>query len=315
MQSTSSVNQDVVDIDSDMMSPRNPTKMRASAASSVSSGGERSRNSTRQRTQLDEHISALQLYDQGYDEDDDNSYLEGSEEFKRASTRASTVGEKSSVKSGASKIEDIEQKKLQTVEQMYWPFHRYYDINGYRRMVPAPCAVCDKVDCTCEKNPEVFAGLEIPAFEPPLSSRKDGGLMMDPTGFVMPMKVTLHGNEQLCDGKIFFLGIIDVLQQYNIRKRFEARYRQATSRGWENASCVHPRIYADRFVRFFDEYSQRHDSPARKDTEDPPLGEGEEEVVFEKQSGPSSSQLSRDSVKITESASSLDIEVSHLKQE
>jgi len=317
LNSTSSVDQDSMDHDIDMMSPQKLSKIRASAASSVSSSGsqniphDRSKDSFRQRTQLDEHLSALQLYDQGYEEEDDNSYLEGSEEFKRASVRSSHAGEKSSV---SSKIEDIEQKKLQTVEQIYWPFHRYYDINGYRRMVPAPCAVCNKIDCTCKKPAEFLAGLKIPSFVPPLSSRKDGGLMMDTTGFEMPIPVTLQGHEQHCDGKIFYLGIIDVLQQYNIRKRFEARYRQATSRGWENASCVHPRIYADRFVRFFDEYSQRHDAPEGKDTLEESLAEGEEQVVFDKQSG-LSSPPSRDSVKITGSTSSLDIEVSHLKPE
>ena len=26
--------------------------------------------------------------------------------------------------------------------------------------------------------------------------------------------------------------------------------------GWHDASCVHPNLYAERFIRFFDEYSQ-----------------------------------------------------------
>lgn len=318
MSSTASIDHDLSETDSDMVSPArsNPAKIRNSATASVSSSGTHEKS---RRSQLDEHLSAMQLYEQGFEEDDDNSYLEGSEEFKRTSGRTSTANsEKSSLKH----IEDIEHKKLQTVEQIYWPFHRYYDINGLRRIVPAPCAVCNKVDCTCEKPAEFLAGLEIPSFEPPLSSRKDGGFMMDTTGFDMPMKVTFQGTEQLCDGKIFYVGIIDVLQQYNIRKRFEARYRQATSKGWENASCVHPRIYADRFVRFFDEYSQRHDAPAAtaarngSSTQDQQsLGEGEEQVVFEKQIDYSSPATSKDSLKITGSASSNDIEVSQLKAE
>jgi len=320
LNSTSLTDHEHLDLESDMMSPGR--KVRASTASSISSRESQNttplKDSGRQRTQLDEQITALHLYDQGYDEDDDISYLEGSEEFKRACVRSSAATEKSSL---VSKVVDasIEQKKLQTVEQIYWPFHRYYDINGYRRMVPAPCAVCSKVDCACGKPADFLANLEIPAFVPPLSSRKDGGLMMDTTGFEMPIKVSLHGNEVFCDGKIFYVGIIDVLQQYNVRKRFEARYRQITSRGWENASCVHPRIYADRFVRFFDEYSQRHDespmNPTKngasqtvpKEKRDQPLADGEEQVVF--------THSKDDSVKITGSTSSLDIEISHLKQE
>ena len=315
LHSTSSVEKGAA-MDSDMVSPQRG-KARSSANSSVSSSGSKTiPHENRQRTQLDEHLSALQLYEHGYDEEDDNSYLEGSEEFKRVHNRALANTGRSSLKhveSCGSKLEDIERKKLQTVEQIYWPFHRYYDINGLRRMVPAQCSVCNKVDCSCEKSSEFLAGLKIPSFEPPLSSRKDGGLMMDTTGFDLPMKVTFHGNEQLCDGKIFYMGIIDILQQYNIRKRFEARYRQLRSRGWEDASCVHPRIYADRFVRFFDEYSQRHDVPSHGTTQEQlSLGEGEEQIVFEKQIPLTNS---RSSIKITGSASSNDIEISHLKEE
>jgi hypothetical protein len=124
---------------------------------------------------------------------------------------------------------------------------------------------------------------------------------MDTTGFDMPMKVTVHGQEQLCEGKIFYMGIIDILQQYNVRKRFEARYRRLQSIGWQDASCVSPKIYADRFVRFFDEYSQRGDiAPVRK-AEQEATGKGQEQIGG-----------SWDSVRITGSLASDDIEVSEV---
>jgi hypothetical protein len=57
-------------------------------------------------------------------------------------------------------------------------------------------------------------------------------------------------------GDTIYIGIIDILQQFNIRKRVEAQYRRQGTTGWEAASCVHPTLYADRFVRFFDEYTE-----------------------------------------------------------
>jgi 1-phosphatidylinositol-4-phosphate 5-kinase len=315
--SVSSIDQDSTTFEGDILSPqslrRSSKAARASdgpskASQSVSSAGtptrmatEKSKDSARQRKQHEEQLSSLQVYEQGYEDDEDGSYLEGSEEYKSHSARVSANGSAAKLGDSASKVADIEYKKAQTVEQIYWPFHRYYDIYGYRRMVPTLCTACQRVDCSCGRDEELLAGLKIPPFEPPLSTRKDGGLMMDTTGIDMPMKVTVHGQEQLCEGKIFYMGIIDILQQYNIRKRFEARYRRLQSNGWQDASCVNPHIYADRFVRFFDEYSQRGDTAASRVAD-----EGGEQIVDVR---------SRDSVKIVGSHSSDEIEVSHLKKE
>mmetsp|Transcript_17434 Transcript_17434/g.25970 ORF Transcript_17434/g.25970 Transcript_17434/m.25970 type:complete len:104 (+) Transcript_17434:2239-2550(+) len=82
--------------------------------------------------------------------------------------------------------------------------------------------------------------------------------------------------------KIYFVGIIDILQQFNSRKRVEARWRTLQA-GREGASCVHPQLYADRFMRFFDEYTQRRDDTAvrnHKVDEDDNDYEGIEEVTF-----------------------------------
>ena len=280
-----------------------------STAGSHSVANEKSKDSVRQRKRHDEQLCSLQVYEQGYEDDEDSSYLEGSEEYKKTQVaRISLNG--SAVKPRDRTITrnaDIEHKKAQTVEQIYWPFHRYYDIYGYRRMTPTPCTACDRVDCSCGREQELLSGLNIPPFELPLSTRKDGGLVMDTTGFDMPLKVIVHGHEQVCEGKIFYMGIIDILQQYNIRKRFEARYRRLQSSGWQDASCVSPEIYAQRFVRFFDEYSQRGDVAVGRDAEQKAIGEGE---------GPN--EGSWDSVRITGSPVSDDIEVSevsHLKED
>lgn len=309
---------DPATFDGDMFSPQSLRHVsirspdgQSRAGQSVSSAGshnlanERSKDSVRQRKRHDEPLSSLQMYEQGYEDDEDGSYLEGSEEYKKTQSLNGSVMKPEDCT--IFRNEDIEHKKAQTVEQIYWPFHRYYDIYGYRRMEPTPCATCNRVDCSCGRDQALLSGLNIPPFELPLSTRKDGGLVMDTTGFDMPLMVTVHGHEQPCEGKIFYMGIIDILQQYNIRKRFEARYRRLQSSGWQDASCVSPKIYAERFIRFFDEYSQRGDIVVHRDAEQSASGEGEEPIGG-----------SWDSVRITGSPVSDDIEVSevsHLKED
>jgi 1-phosphatidylinositol-4-phosphate 5-kinase len=160
---------------------------------------------------------------------------------------------------------------------MYWPFHRFYDIQGLRRMKPMSSetvanTASNQSDLQNDDRKSIlntlfsrdFAAMtdggrcDLPQFERPLSNRKDGGFMMDTTTCDLPLKMSLPGAPHLvdyCDGKIFYMGIIDILQQFNIRKRGEARYRRLGGKGWEAASCVHPNIYADRFIRFFEEYT------------------------------------------------------------
>lgn len=211
----------------------------------------------------EKRFAQLALYEYGLDDDDDNSYLEGS---------ASNPIDEVKMSRKAMKVLDI--KKEQTIEQVYWPFHRLYDIHGFRRMIPRRCRSCSLGEtCSCDA---ALDELKVGAFVLPLSNRKDGGLMMDTTGFEQPIKFkTSNGREHSCEGKIFYVGIIDILQQYNTRKRVEARYRRARGSGWQDASCVHPDLYAERFIRFFDEYSQRPDPRVGV-----PLEQGEEVVVF-----------------------------------
>merc|ERR1712087_1056464 len=106
-----------------------------------------------------------------------------------------------------------------------------------------------------------------PNFVTPLSNRIDRGLAMDTNGIELPQTHGLGGgNEIVYEGKIFYMGIIDILQQFNVRKRLEAKFRRMTGSGWRDASCVHPNLYADRFMEFFDEYSTR--TPGAKDAEE-----------------------------------------------
>ena len=187
-----------------------------------------------------------------FEEEDDNSYLEGSEERDRLlDTHKNLRGSNQS----HAVHDDIEMKKEETIEQIYWPFHRFFDINGLRRVKPKPCYRCQSHPCKCEGHAELIKAWGIPEFEPPLSTRKDGGLVMDTTNLELPMVFKgPQGNRQY-EGKIFYMGIIDILQQYNVRKRVETSYRKAEGMGKSEPSCVHPDDYATRFIEFFDEYS------------------------------------------------------------
>ena len=194
--------------------------------------------------------------------------------------------------------EQIDKRREEAIEQSYWPFHRYYEINGQRRVLPINDTYRisgqgnennDKsndsdVKCTtCLGDPKNFdpdlaasrKKWQLKDFEKPTSNRKDGGLEMDVTGTQLPMKVTVGKQTQECSGKIFYMGIIDILQQFNVRKRMEARYRRIKGAGWDGASCVHPDFYAERFIKFFDEYTQRGFIPNTSESLDP-----EEEILF-----------------------------------
>lgn len=194
----------------------------------------------------------------------------------------------------------IEKRKELAVEQNYWPFHRHYELNGDRRIIPmktesvrfvqedANDNIADAL-CTagCFGDPDdnepdlntLREKLTLDEFTPPISSRRDGGLVMETNGVLLPLKVKAGGQSLKCDGKIYYMGIIDILQQFNTRKRLEARYRKITG-GEKLASCVHPQVYADRFVNFFEEYTvgKRHDKEIKHDG-------GMEEVVFAKDNG------------------------------
>jgi len=197
----------------------------------------------------------MAMFDDILDEDD-SSYLEGSPSRPQrpGMPPVSTLVVNS----------DIERKKAQTIEQIYWPFHRLHDIHGYRRMIPGPCFHCKCAPCKCKDDEELLRGFNIPLFVPPLSDRKDGGFEMDATGLTMPMKyINAKSGEQLYEGKIFYMGVIDILQEYNARKVVESRYRMLQGMDALEASCVAPRDYAARFVKFFDMYSQRLGKSAR----------------------------------------------------
>ena len=184
------------------------------------------------------------------EDEDDCSYLEGSEEYNEKFAR------KLHAQQQHPKYDDVEMKKEQTIEQIYWPFHRFFDINGHRRMKAKECYRCGQYPCTCEGVSELINAWNIPEFSPPLSDRKDGGLMMDATDMPKPMMYHGRQGEMPFDGKIYYMGIIDILQQYNARKRVETTYRKVEVRGKSEPSCVSPDDYADRFVQFFDQYSR-----------------------------------------------------------
>lgn len=211
----------------------------------------------------------------GFEDEDEISILEGSRQHltsdqNRESHEPKWVEERQK--------NDI-RRELAT-EQIYWPFHRYYEIDGQRRAAPLNVPEEEEKEDeeeTYDKNiTKVREKWALYNFETPLSERKDGGFAMDTTNFDLPMKLVVGKKAVRCDGKIFYMGIIDVLQQFNVRKRLEARWRRMLSGNWEAASCVHPNVYAARFLRFFDEYAIYQKSFAPEQ----PLATDEEEIRF-----------------------------------
>ncbi|KAL7578372.1 hypothetical protein ACA910_012774 [Epithemia clementina (nom. ined.)] len=194
------------------------------------------------RRSINDEIGNL-AFEDGLD-DDDSSYLKGSGKRPKDITRLP---------------EEIEQKKQATIEKLYWPFHHLYDIHGHRTLKLSKCATCEEAPCVCMPH-ESLQGYNVLRFEPPLSDRKDGGLEMDTTGLSLPLVYKGPNGDQLYMGKIFYMGIIDILQEYNSRKMVEAQYRLFQASGRAEASCVDPTTYSHRFLEFFDEYTSRGDT-------------------------------------------------------
>jgi 1-phosphatidylinositol-4-phosphate 5-kinase len=214
----------------------NMTVSKSPLRPSVVSGATRARSDT---------LTMSALMEDGL-EDDDNSYLLGS------CNRPVCV---------ASINEETERKKQATVEKLFWPFHDLYDIHGHRRLHPVLCIACNSAPCSCDDSDRsLLSGYNIPKFVPPLSDRKDGGLELDTTGMQLPFKVkdtTQNAGDLMYDGKIFYMGVIDILQEYNTRKEIESVYRMIQSSSKIAASCVPPQSYGRRFLDFFDQYTQR----------------------------------------------------------
>lgn len=187
---------------------------------------------------LSESIGAF-FVENGLDEDD-GSYLEGAEGNPSNEERTFNP--------------ETEKKKQATIEKLFWPFHKLFDIHGNRLMKPVLCPNCSSRPCECTDG-NLLEGYSVPQFVPPLSNRKDHGFEMDTTGQVLPMRFKGQKGEEFYDGKIFYMGIIDVLQEYTSRKAIEASYRLLRSNK-NQASCVAPADYASRFVDFFEEYTQ-----------------------------------------------------------
>ncbi|KAG7356613.1 phosphatidylinositol-4-phosphate 5-kinase [Nitzschia inconspicua] len=236
------------------------------------------------------------------EDEDDCSYLEGSQQYNEKYAR------KLHAQQQHPKYDDVEMKKEQTIEQIYWPFHRFYDINGHRRMKAKECYRCEKFPCTCDGISNLIKAWNIPEFTPPLSERKDGGLMMDTTNMTKPMVFHGRQGDMPYEGKIYFMGIIDILQQYNARKRVETTYRKIEVRGQHEPSCVSPDDYADRFVNFFDEYSRtagpestsKEDESAETDTA--AAGKSDDQVSLGKSEAPATDQTAENNGKSSGSA-------------
>lgn len=197
-------------------------------------------------------------------EDDDYSYLEDcsspllhSDQRYCGETKLDVeqfeLGKRDgSVKDNTCTISEVLNNEVAT-EQFYWPFHRFFNDKGERRLQLSPFLMED--DTGKNANIEITSLLkDLPLFVQPISNRKDKGLL---STSVSSSEHRLEHEEfdklDQVDNKIFYMGIIDVLQQFNLRKRVEAQMRIYQGDSWQDASCVHPDLYASRFLQFFDE--------------------------------------------------------------
>jgi hypothetical protein len=147
-----------------------------------------------------------------------------------------------------------------STEQLYWPFHRFFNVKGQRRLQLSPLL---QVDYAGERADGEHTShiIDLPTFVKPISNRKDKGLLSTSASFAESLNKHNESDQpEQADHKILYMGIIDVLQQFNLRKRIEARMRIYQGDGWQDASCVHPDLYADRFLKFFDEITLKKSS-------------------------------------------------------
>ena len=64
----------------------------------------------------------------------------------------------------------------------------------------------------------------------------------------------VDGDGRLREPEIYFLGIIDILQLYNRKKKIEHFFKsRCTTARRERLSCVPPAEYASRFIDFIDD--------------------------------------------------------------
>jgi len=205
------------------------------------------------------------LVDDGVYEDDDNSYLEdpylhshhkaceSKSSFEIAEEGTSHTGVVEGLPLGKEALDPAEVNLEISTEKLYWPFHRFYNINGQRRIQPHHHFQNDEAGLLSEGVDSQGDGL--PAFVKPISNRKDKGFLSK-SNRIMPTENHSEPDQleqESIDYRIYYIGIIDVLQQFNLRKRVEAKMRTFQGDSWLDASCVHPDLYADRFLKFFDE--------------------------------------------------------------
>ena len=76
----------------------------------------------------------------------------------------------------------------------------------------------------------------------PWNCRPDGGIES-------VKRSSLDGSGKSVKGDIFYCGVIDILQQYNTRKRAETFFKGFTVSS-SQISCVHPDAYGKRFLDF-----------------------------------------------------------------
>ena len=90
------------------------------------------------------------------------------------------------------------------------------------------------------RSPRFLDTDQIPPPEPSVFCLQDGG-----------MSGVTDGGQS--NHKTYFVGVIDILQQYNSRKIAETFFK-GLRHNRKQISAVHPTFYGDRFLDFMDTY-------------------------------------------------------------
>ena len=95
-----------------------------------------------------------------------------------------------------------------------------------------------------------------------ISPRLDGGFELAGASLLMENGMGATDDSQV---DVLFLGIIDILQQFNSRKILESSYKSLLHKR-ESVSCSNPKFYAARFMRFFGTYMGNGDEQMDDDS-------------------------------------------------
>ena len=88
--------------------------------------------------------------------------------------------------------------------------------------------------------------------DPALTPTKGAQQQRDDDRLPAPFDVAIEGRTEDGERELYYLGIIDILQKYTVRKHIETDVNIVTKglKHYKECSCVAPDVYRDRFLKF-----------------------------------------------------------------